>query len=533
MKRIWIVLLLFCAVACGQNDFPSDPSFKALWNYDDGALATDSIGSNDWTTITGDVSADTGQKKQGDASVRFTTVASAIEQADIELDAGFPFSNGESGTGFIGLWVRFNSLPGEGVAAELFYKQATFNTTIVIGTRTVSGDTKFEMSTQNGVGRDTDRHGSALAVDTWYHVGVNMTNEGSLPFLIRVHDESGTLGSDVTGTKVGALNMAASILHIGRNSVNGDKLDGWLDEIIVGDRILTTDEIDQIWAGTFGSNANDFSCDPNCQAVYRGEDGAVTVDSKNSNTLTTSTVSANTSIFVEGAASLDCTAVGSTQFLTLTDAAMGAGFPGKSGSAIGDFSICYRAYFTVLPVSGGFDAIVSKWYSGGNKRSYFLGLRQNGGIVEFVFFNGHTSGTATEIIAHGTNIVTDRWYDVGFTYVESTKAWKLRIRDRTTGLLLGGAEVTGTASNAMSVTTQHFQIDNTQDSTNNTQANIDEVVLWNREISSAEIDAYSAQTFDSCAGGAAQIIQAKWFDWEIKTLLRDGINGKWTFEYAA
>jgi len=75
--------------------------------------------------------------------------------------------------------------------------------------------------------------------------------------------------------------------------------------------------------------ANIFTNDSNCKALWRFENGALTTDSKGTNTLTNNnTVVADTVNFKEGAASANLES-SSSQYFSITNANLNAGFPLK------------------------------------------------------------------------------------------------------------------------------------------------------------------------------------------------------------
>jgi len=90
--------------------------------------------------------------------------------------------------------------------------------------------------------------------------------------------------------------------------------------------------------------ANNFSTDTSCQALYRFEHGALTVDSIRSNTLTAvATPTEDLVNFKEGA----CSAVlnGSTQYFVRTDTNLSANFPLKSTDTVKQATFAGWFYF--------------------------------------------------------------------------------------------------------------------------------------------------------------------------------------------
>ena len=75
--------------------------------------------------------------------------------------------------------------------------------------------------------------------------------------------------------------------------------------------------------------ANDFSGDSSCKALWRFESGALTTDSKSTNTLTNNGGIEETTNHMEGSCAV-AIASGSSQYLNIPNANLVSGFPLKS-----------------------------------------------------------------------------------------------------------------------------------------------------------------------------------------------------------
>jgi len=257
--------------------------------------------------------------------------------------------------------------------------------------------------------------------------------------------------------------------------------------------------------------ANDFSNDVNCVALYRFEDGALTTDTIGSNTLTNSNATVYTVAAKEGAGCVDLYSSFETDYMYRADAGLDSGFPGKSGGTIASFSLCYWVWIGSAPEEGSYETFASKWYVSGSAKTWWTGVNTTSGDMSFKLLSGYNSGASTEIISHGTTAVIHSWYHVGITWVQSTKAWKMRIWDDTAGALLGGAEATGTATNEMSADSAPIIFGNINDLTYESECYLDEFVVFKDELSSAEIDQIRAGTYAVAAppasGGQVIMIQ--------------------------
>jgi hypothetical protein len=106
----------------------------------------------------------------------------------------------------------------------------------------------------------------------------------------------------------------------------------------------------------------------------------------------------------------------------------------------------------------------------------------------------YSSGTSTEILTDtGTTLVDDQWYHIGFTFSNSTKAWRIRVWDDTGSSV---AETTGTATNVITATTAPVNIGG-QDTVSQSNGYYDEVVVFNDILTTGEIDAIRAGTYSS------------------------------------
>ncbi len=199
--------------------------------------------------------------------------------------------------------------------------------------------------------------------------------------------------------------------------------------------------------------ANHFSGDIDCVALWRMESGALTTDSKGTNTLTNNNaVVADTVNFKEGAASADFE-VNSSQYFSITDTNLNAGFPLKSGDTnkIISVSLWFRA--ESLPAVDGAINFFSKSDGSTPKRSFQTCLVNLSNVVKIYMILGFNSGASAELIAHATVPDVGTWYHVTFSYYNSDKSYAIRLRDINGAVV--GTDLTGTATldaNKLSVT---------------------------------------------------------------------------------
>ena len=132
--------------APGTNDFSGDGNAVALWSVDNGALTTDSIGTNTLTD-NNTVGTDTVDYQVGNASADFEISNSeSLTITDANLDSGFPLKSSDSATGDISVtfWYKKES----GVAyGGLFSKWDTGNNARSFYLRDYAGSLDFYIGT--------------------------------------------------------------------------------------------------------------------------------------------------------------------------------------------------------------------------------------------------------------------------------------------------------------------------------------------------------------------------------------------------
>jgi hypothetical protein len=247
------------------NDFTKDPNCVALWNFEHGALQTDSIGGNTWTAGGGSPQSDQANFKQGSAAIYLIGDADNdyYDIPDASLDAGFPCSSGESGIISLCFWYRLVAEPAGAGAREcsVFVKSGDFKATWLTGLQYNAGgaNARFFMKIGYNAGNDTEVifHGSSIAdaalFGKWYHVGMTF-DDTDKSYRIRVWDDSNStiLGSDKTGTATNNMNIENAPLLLGKNSGGATPIaDQIFDEMVVFKDILTADEIDLIRRGLY------------------------------------------------------------------------------------------------------------------------------------------------------------------------------------------------------------------------------------------------------------------------------------------
>ena len=239
------------------NDFSQDANCKALWNFESGAVPflADSKGGN--TLTNSGVDEDTSDYKQGSCSaglIRFNSDYLDITNAN--LDSGFPLKSGESNKTFsLAFWVKFDAINvGQNIIGFPPSGSGLLSFLVTLNEFGTDGKLYLHLSSNGTSWTESLFHATALTTGRWYHVGITYDNS-DYSVRIRIWDDTaGAIhGTDKTSTE-DDISIGAGILTLSWSTLTS-ALGGNLDEMVVFNDVLTTDEIDAIRAGTYGDEA--------------------------------------------------------------------------------------------------------------------------------------------------------------------------------------------------------------------------------------------------------------------------------------
>jgi len=252
----FFVLISFAQQVSAQNIFSCDSSVKALWRFENGALGTDSKGANN-LVVAGPTS-DIATYKEGAAAAYLNALEKDIFfTCDDDLDEGFPLRSSDTNKDIsVVFWFKLDSLPE--LYRTIFHKgrfAGPLGTNRSMSIAVSDSDQMRIRISSDGKAWNNYDHASVLDINKWYHVAV--TYQGSSgAYRIRIWDDAAgaILGLDKVGI-AGNVSLSSSPLSIGSGTFNnsGYNMDGNLDEMVVFDRVITTDEIDQIRKGNYGT----------------------------------------------------------------------------------------------------------------------------------------------------------------------------------------------------------------------------------------------------------------------------------------
>lgn len=246
--------------------------------------------------------------------------------------------------------------------------------------------------------------------------------------------------------------------------------------------------------------ANDFSGDENCVALWKFESGALTADSKGTNTLLNypgGSPTENTSDYKEGSCAANTTSAGeSSKCFYIPDANLSAGFPLKSGDTVKKISVCgWFKYNTITNYGGPFG---KGDYGNATQSLWSLFTFSD---ARWVSQMSHTDGDQSEILYLGTgaNLAqTGRWYHYGFTFDDSDKSWKLVVWDDTAGSKV--VDASGNAVHNINVENASVRVSGVGSFAEINvlgpiEGLIDEIVVFKDILTATEIDKIRAGTY--------------------------------------
>jgi len=237
------------------NNFASDPNCVALWRFEQtpsGNLdPNDNIGTN--TLTNAHVMLQTADYREGSACGQWVTHQDSLMVIeDPNLSADFPTKQTDTSVQMsVCTWMKLESF---GTTWRGIINKASLGNTSWMLRVQRDAYKQLELAIGNSGGTTywSKRFAPSLVVQRWYHVGFTY-NDTDRSYRVRVWDDTtGTIHLDNTGTVPKNIVVTGSPVVIGDLFEGGHTLDGYLDELVVFNDILTPNEIDQIRQGTYG-----------------------------------------------------------------------------------------------------------------------------------------------------------------------------------------------------------------------------------------------------------------------------------------
>ncbi len=237
------------------NDFTGDSNCVALWRFEDGALTTDTIGTNTLTNNGGVVSNQV-DFKEGAASADFEAGSTQyMSITDANLDANFPLKNGDVVKTF-SICARFQIESYAGFPKLYSKWDSTLDKRSFQIVVSNTGLLQVYFGVAAGAGNEKVYEDVTLVTGRFYHLGFTYDNADKGWKLV-VWDDTGQVKViNTSGTSANRPNIEDASVVIGGGVNDGSPSSTWdgeIDEVLVFKDVLSTGEIDQIRAGTYSS----------------------------------------------------------------------------------------------------------------------------------------------------------------------------------------------------------------------------------------------------------------------------------------
>lgn len=180
--------------------------------------------------------------------------------------------------------------------------------------------------------------------------------------------------------------------------------------------------------------------DSDVVALYKFESGALTTDSKESETLTNVNSATASATHVEGSYST-ALASASEQSYKRDFADLSSYFPGKPWTTNKIISIAGWFRATSLPSSGNSMIITALSNSNNDDWNHGVLIKNTGGNTNLKFILGTYYIAQSQEYTHATNLSTDTWYHFTVSF-DGTSAYAIRLRDSDGNAI--GTDITGT-----------------------------------------------------------------------------------------
>jgi len=473
-----------------SNNFTGDPNCISVYRFENGALTTDSFGTNTLTAVNAPT-CDTNDNIEGSGS---TALAYASKQfykiTDANLSSSFPLKSGDSVMlGTFACWFKLSSTGGNvpAIIGKGAYGGAGLNLYHNAGSLQVSWNGTACTALTN------------LSTGIWYHAAI-VFNGKSRTCYVRLYNSSTGSATTyiVSGIPASDLILTAEFRVGAWSGTDTDRtFDGKIDEVVVFNRGLSVNEIDAIRQGTYSyvspimATSNDFSRDKTCVNQYLFEPGALTTDTKGFVTLNAST-SAPTSYTTEYKQGSGCVMMqsGYNQYFYVTDANLPTGAFCKSADAdVNLFTICCW----LKRFDYGQRTILGKWVSG---------------QYVFILYTDPTShnikmGMGTASYSQwtwdtGIQLLPNEWYHLALSFDwGASKNTMIRLYQASTNKVYGNYYQGYLSSSSFWISgTADFRIGSNQDSTTNSWNGLmDEFLIFYRFLNIEEIDAIRSGTY--------------------------------------
>lgn len=183
--------------------------------------------------------------------------------------------------------------------------------------------------------------------------------------------------------------------------------------------VNTTESTTMSWGGS----AAPYTVDANCMAIYNMESGALTTDSKGTNTLTNSGVTADVTGEPQGSA-WGLFVRSESDYMTIADTDLDTDYPLKDGEVQKSWTIAFWVELNTVDVIG-VHTLLRKG-NGASDKSINMVVNTNNYVQVFLSSDGTEWDNN---FSHNTALEVDVLYKVTITYDDTNGAYRIRIWD--------------------------------------------------------------------------------------------------------
>lgn len=211
--------------------------------------------STSTTTVTGATTTRTAKVVTAKGTAQITTAQSVFGGASGVFDGTTAYLSTPdspdwtfgSGDFTIDFWVRFNSLPANGIRMIMFMQYDQVSVFQYFDLINNSGTYQWRFMASNGIA--IAKNSPGLSTATWYHIA--LVRSGNNWYIFQGGTQVGTTGSSSL-----AVPDVSGIVTIGQSPVGGSNLNGWLDEYQISNGIAR-------WTSNFTPPTSAYTSDSN------------------------------------------------------------------------------------------------------------------------------------------------------------------------------------------------------------------------------------------------------------------------------
>lgn len=248
-----------------------DNTFNGTWGtvgyyYLDGILApsidtlVDNMGLNYPRIDSADCDVNTVDYKEGVQAGEFigSGVTRDLRLEDAGLTSDFPGVSGGDELSFsFCFWFNWDNELDQNILGKAGHATSNLNSWFITMDSTLGVETlNYYIGYNSGDDDELLVTSEALATGRWYHIACTY-NGSTKAWVMRVWDDTaGALHTTSSGTATNTMSPDAGFFHAGGRDTSAGQLNGTMDELLVFNDVLTTDEIDEIRSGTYGAAAS-------------------------------------------------------------------------------------------------------------------------------------------------------------------------------------------------------------------------------------------------------------------------------------